>query len=92
MLLCKKIFKFTKISSEFFLFKRSGWGGTRTAGPAPNILQWITKTTISNDDCRSRLPDDQEFISDSKICTYTRVGEGICQGDSGGLVEENFFM
>jgi hypothetical protein len=64
----------------------SGWGGTAvTGGPAPNNLQWITKTTLTNADCRTRMGTANErFVIDSKICTFTQAGQGICQGDSGG--------
>ncbi|KAG5681864.1 hypothetical protein PVAND_011271 [Polypedilum vanderplanki] len=64
----------------------SGWGGTAvTGGPAPNNLQWIRKTTLTNADCRARMGTANErFVIDSKICTFTQAGQGICQGDSGG--------
>jgi Trypsin len=63
----------------------SGWGGTTVnGGPAPNNLQWITKITLTNADCRARMGTQNErFVIDSKICTFTQAGQGICQGDSG---------
>jgi trypsin len=64
----------------------SGWGGTAvTGGPAPNNLQWVTTTTLTNADCRARhTAGNAQFVFDHKICTFTIAGQGICQGDSGG--------
>lgn len=63
----------------------SGWGGTAvTGGPLPNNLQWLTKQTLTNADCRVRMGANAHFVVESKICTFTQAGQGICQGDSGG--------
>ncbi|CRK91499.1 CLUMA_CG005165, isoform A [Clunio marinus] len=69
----------------------SGWRGTTVdGGPAPDNLQWLRTTTLTNSDCRERLGESAGFVFDHKICTLTRAGEGICQGDSGGpLVVDN---
>jgi trypsin len=64
----------------------TGWGGTAvTGGPAPNNLQRLVTTTLTNADCLNRMElQNQRFVLDSKICTLTQAGEGTCQGDSGG--------
>ena len=64
----------------------SGWGGTAvTGGPAPNNLQVLTTTTLTNADCQARhTVGNAAFVFDHKICTFTQAGQGICQGDSGG--------
>ncbi|CAG9805162.1 unnamed protein product [Chironomus riparius] len=69
----------------------SGWGGTTVDGGAsPNTLQRLTKTTLTNADCRSRHSTaNAAFVFDHKICTFTRAGQGICQGDSGGPLTLN---
>ncbi|CRK92938.1 CLUMA_CG006569, isoform A [Clunio marinus] len=69
----------------------SGWGGTTVnGGPAPNNLQWLRTTTLTNADCRARhTTANAEFVFDHKICTFTQAGEGICQGDSGGPLVAN---
>jgi hypothetical protein len=69
----------------------TGWGGTAiTGGPAPNNLQVLTTTTLTNDDCRARhTTNNQRFVLDHKICTFTQAGQGICQGDSGGPLTAN---
>lgn len=59
----------------------SGWGGTSVnGGPAPNNLQWIEKQTLTNADCAFRMQHNAHFVVESKICTFTQAGEGICQG------------
>lgn len=69
----------------------TGWGGTlQTGGPAPNHLQVLLTTTLTNSDCQSRhTPGNAAFVFDHKICTFTVDGEGICQGDSGGPLVSN---
>jgi trypsin len=69
----------------------TGWGGTAiTGGPAPNNLQALTTTTLTNADCISRhTTNNQRFVLDHKICTFTQAGQGICQGDSGGPLTAN---
>jgi trypsin len=64
----------------------SGWGGTTVNGGAsPNQLQRLTKSTLTNADCRARHSTaNAAFVFDHKICTFTQAGQGICQGDSGG--------
>jgi hypothetical protein len=64
----------------------SGWGGTAvTGGPAPNNLQFLQKTVLTNEDCRARhTTNNAGFVYDHKICTFNQAGQGICQGDSGG--------
>lgn len=64
----------------------TGWGGTAiTGGPAPNHLQALVTSTLTNADCRARhTAANAAFVFDHKICTFTQSGQGICQGDSGG--------
>lgn len=69
----------------------TGWGGTAvTGGPAPNNLQALTTTTLTNADCAARhTANNRPFVLDHKICTFTQAGQGICQGDSGGPLVAN---
>jgi trypsin len=69
----------------------SGWGGTSVNGGAsPNQLQRLTKSTLTNADCRARhTAANAAFVFDHKICTFTQAGQGICQGDSGGPLTLN---
>ncbi|OXU29928.1 hypothetical protein TSAR_004391 [Trichomalopsis sarcophagae] len=61
----------------------TGWGTLRAGGPIPNSLQEIDLKIISQEACNhswsSKYP-----ITESHICTLTKVGEGVCHGDSGG--------
>lgn len=63
----------------------SGWGTTVNGGSAPNNLQWMNTNTLTNADCRSRHSvGNAAFVFDSKICAFSRNGQGMCHGDSGG--------
>lgn len=65
----------------------SGWGLTSVESELPNDLQFINLRTISNDECiRNSL---YPIVYDSSLCTFTQVGEGICNGDSGGPLVYN---
>jgi trypsin len=76
---------------HYFSAVVTGWGGTAiNGGPAPNNLQVLPTTTLTNDDCRARhTTNNARFVLEHKICTFTRSGEGICQGDSGGPLTTN---
>ncbi|CRL06219.1 CLUMA_CG018891, isoform A [Clunio marinus] len=64
----------------------TGWGHTNQQGARPNHLQVVTLSTITNADCINRLAvrGEERFVVNTKICTFTRVGQGSCPGDSGG--------
>lgn len=68
----------------------SGWGQTSNPGSLANTLQWASLTTLSNADCRSRLaPSNAARVFESNICTFSRAGQGICNGDGGGPLVSN---
>ncbi|XP_055693442.1 chymotrypsin-2-like [Lutzomyia longipalpis] len=63
----------------------TGWGRITENGPTPNNLQWVNLGTLTNDDCKNRLPPPHVgLIFDSTLCTFTRTDEGVCYGDTGG--------
>ncbi|XP_059622765.1 chymotrypsin-2-like [Phlebotomus argentipes] len=63
----------------------SGWGMTSEHGPLPENLQWVNLGTLTNEDCKIRLPPaNAVLVDDSMLCTFTRTDEGICYGDAGG--------
>lgn len=66
----------------------SGWGSILlTGGIAPNNLQRLNTTIITNTECRSRHSgENAERIFTNKICTLTRPSEGTCFGDEGGAL------
>lgn len=59
----------------------TGWGYTMMVrgSPLPNDLQRANLTTLTNEDCNSRGSN----VGPREICTFTRVGQGACGGDSG---------
>lgn len=67
----------------------AGWGATTTGGNPSTQLMWFQTTSITNADCRNRFTARGEtraasFVFDHKICSFSRQGQGFCQGDSGG--------
>lgn len=69
------------------LFYRENFNNSRGGGQAPNNLQRITTTTITNEECRARLtPQNAGRVNDKKLCTLTRSSEGNCYGDEGGAL------
>lgn len=63
----------------------SGWGQTSHPGSAAANLQFLTKTVLTNADCRGRhSAGNAARVFDNTICTFTRAGQGTCMGDSGG--------
>lgn len=67
----------------------AGWGAVATNGNPSQALMWFQTTTITNADCQSRFTARNEhraasFVFAHKICSFTRNGQGFCQGDSGG--------
>lgn len=69
----------------------TGWGTTSASATSlPNNLQQLSTTTLTNADCQARSrPADRPYIFNSKICTFTRTGQGFCSGDSGGPLAAN---
>jgi hypothetical protein len=73
--------------------KVSGWGSTiQGPGQPSTFLQWLNKTTISNDDCKAALnPSLPNYfpVIPSFLCTRGQIGSGFCFGDSGGPLASN---
>uniref|UniRef100_A0A1Q3G3B5 Putative trypsin-like serine protease n=1 Tax=Culex tarsalis TaxID=7177 RepID=A0A1Q3G3B5_CULTA len=59
----------------------TGWGGTRqNGGPLSDKLQFVRVRVLGEEDCQARLAN----IGPMHICTFSREGQGVCGGDSGG--------
>jgi hypothetical protein len=69
----------------------AGWGQTSHPGTLPDILQFTNKSTITNPDCRNRIPGQRgRFILAGTLCTFEAVGIGMCFGDSGQCFQRQF--
>ncbi|XP_031631968.1 chymotrypsin-2-like [Contarinia nasturtii] len=61
----------------------TGWGRLSANGNIPRFLQVVNLKAISNQRCRRFY---RNTVFDGILCTYTKVGEGVCNGDSGGPI------
>lgn len=68
----------------------TGWGLLHPQGQYPNQLQKLVKRTISNEECKTRVPSS--WVSDEKVCAFAEKGKGACPGDSGGPLTENGWL
>lgn len=58
-----------------------GWGTTDFGGPPSDILQKVTVSVLTNQQCSKIYPN----VTTNQICTYAE-GKDSCQMDSGGPV------
>lgn len=54
----------------------TGWGRHRSFGPLSDILQKVTLTTITNEDCQTYY---NNTILPSHLCTLEHKGTGACK-------------
>ncbi|XP_059622746.1 chymotrypsin-2-like [Phlebotomus argentipes] len=65
----------------------AGWGRVGANLPLANHLQWLSVNTITNQACRDAHNAINALrVHDNTICTFTRIGEGMCNGDSGSAL------
>lgn len=43
-----------------------------------DVLHWMTLSSVSNDECRDRLPGFEEVIRVSNLCLLPPQGEAVC--------------
>ncbi|XP_076303585.1 chymotrypsin-2-like isoform X3 [Lasioglossum baleicum] len=64
----------------------TGWGRLSTDGEVPSTLQEIKLKVLPQEQCAAIWGVG---VTESHICTFTRVDEGVCNGDSGGALVVN---
>ncbi|XP_015120601.2 complement factor D-like [Diachasma alloeum] len=62
----------------------TGWGRLTAWGASPRRLQEIELQIYDQNKCKNRFP-----VTQGQICTLTKSGEGVCNGDSGGPLTAN---
>ncbi|RZC38661.1 brachyurin-like, partial [Asbolus verrucosus] len=73
--------------SDYTVLTGIGWGQTSdSVGELSEQLQYVTLTTISNEECRAVYGNQ---ISDHMICVAGEYNEGACSGDSGSPILED---
>lgn len=58
-----------------------GWGFQNAGGSQSEQLRVLKTKTISNEQCGNF--DQVTNLPETKLCTYSGTGQGICQGDAG---------
>jgi len=66
----------------------TGWGRLSAIGPIPQLLQTINLTYINYEECRKKFNYDSD-VDIGHLCTLNKIGEGACNGDSGGPLTLN---
>lgn len=63
----------------------TGWGAPELNWPSAEKLQTINLKIMDHSACKAAW-DDSDGVDIGHICTFTREGEGACNGDSGGPI------
>ncbi|CAH2085419.1 unnamed protein product [Euphydryas editha] len=67
----------------------TGFGAQEPRGDSSRRMQVLNSTVFEQDVCRYAMRYVRN-VYDSMFCTFTRVGQGTCHGDSGGpLTKDN---
>ncbi|XP_051175229.1 chymotrypsin-2-like [Leptopilina boulardi] len=66
----------------------SGWGRLQVGGLRPQQLQYLESKVYDHNACVKRLSPIPFLppVGETQICTFTKQGQGLCHGDSGGPI------
>ncbi|XP_073952290.1 chymotrypsin-1-like [Choristoneura fumiferana] len=67
----------------------TGFGAVQVNGESSRLMHILDLTVFSQEICRYAMRNSRAVL-DNMFCTFTRMGEGTCHGDSGGpLIKDN---
>ncbi|XP_051157100.1 chymotrypsin-2-like [Leptopilina boulardi] len=66
----------------------SGWGSTFKEGKTSKKLLFLQSKIFDLNTCKNRMSEIKDLppVTDENLCTFTREGEGSCNGDTGNPV------
>ncbi|ALC46480.1 CG4053 [Drosophila busckii] len=64
----------------------TGWGAPGLNLPVMERLQTLNLNVLAHEKCLAAWADDDDEVDIGHLCTFTKRGEGACNGDSGGPV------
>ncbi|XP_011178293.2 chymotrypsin-1 [Zeugodacus cucurbitae] len=67
------------------LVTMTGWGSPLLNSPNTELLQTQNFTVVSREECLERW-EHHTGVGYGHICTFSKKGEGACNGDSGGPI------
>ncbi|XP_052739973.1 chymotrypsin-2-like [Bicyclus anynana] len=67
----------------------SGFGAKEPNGESSRRMYAINLTVLNQETCKYAMRHTRE-VFDSMLCTFTRIGQGGCHGDSGGPLTRNY--
>ncbi|XP_043461698.1 chymotrypsin-2-like [Leptopilina heterotoma] len=72
----------------------SGWGSKTKGGPTSRKLLFLNTKIVDVNTCKEHMSTLPSYpaITDENLCTFTRGGQGLCDGDSGNPVVSGNYL